>query len=113
MSLVPLATFKQHLRHEADYTDEDATIQVYLDGAEAAVAGFLNRPLVAGGVTPSPGSFELPITPAVTAAVLLLAGHLYANREAVVTGTISTALPLSVQFLLAPHRVWPPDAVDV
>jgi uncharacterized phiE125 gp8 family phage protein len=43
---------------------------------------------------------------AIKAAVLLMVGHLYANREAVVTGTIATALPLSVQGLLAPYRVF-------
>ena len=106
MSLVPLSTFKQHLRHEADYTDEDATIQAYLDGADAAVAGYLCRRLIAADATPAAHSYELPLPPAVVAAILLLGGHLYENREAVVTGTIATALPLSVQFLVAPFRVW-------
>lgn len=111
MSLVPLATFKQHLRHAADYADEDLTIQAYLDGAEGAVAGHLCRTIIASDATPAPGSYELPLPGAVVAAILLMAGHLYANREAVVTGTISTALPMSVQFLLAPYRVWAPDPV--
>lgn len=112
MSLVPLATLKQHLRHEASYTAEDTTIQAYLDGAEAAIAGHLCRPLIASAATPVAGTFELPLNAAVTAAVLLMAGHLYANREAVVVGTISAALPLSVQFLLAPYRVWAPMSVS-
>ena len=38
-------------------------------------------------------------------AVLLLAGHAFSNREAVVTGTIATELPLSVAWLLDPFRV--------
>jgi uncharacterized phiE125 gp8 family phage protein len=32
--------------------------------------------------------------------MMMLIGHLYENREAVVTGTIATDLPMSVQFLL-------------
>lgn len=38
-------------------------------------------------------------------ALRLLLGHLYENREAVVTGTIVTTVPLAVEALLAPHRV--------
>lgn len=39
-------------------------------------------------------------------AALLLAGHWFANREAVVTGTIATELPLGVEWLLHDFRVW-------
>lgn len=39
------------------------------------------------------------------AAVLLLVGHWYENREAVLTGTIATDLPLAVQFILDEFRV--------
>ena len=111
MSLIPLPTLKEHLR--VDSADEDVAIQAYLDGAEGVVSGHLCRPLIAAGATPATGSYELPLPAAVSAAILLMAGHLYANREAVVTGTISTALPLSVQFLLAPYRAWPADPVTV
>lgn len=41
---------------------------------------------------------------ALKAAVLLLAGHWYANREAVVTGTIATELPMAIAALIAPYR---------
>lgn len=108
MSLVPLATLKQHLRHEASYTAEDTTMQAYLDGAEDVVARHLCRPLIASGATPSLGTFELPLPASVTAAILLMAGHLYANREAVVVGVTSSAIPMAVQYLLAPYRVWAP-----
>jgi len=40
----------------------------------------------------------------IKAAILLLVGHWYANREAVVTGTIATQLPMAVDALLAPLR---------
>lgn len=43
---------------------------------------------------------------AIKAAILLMVGHLYANRETVVTGTIATQLPLSVKSLLEPYRVF-------
>jgi uncharacterized phiE125 gp8 family phage protein len=41
---------------------------------------------------------------ALKAAILLLIGHWYANREAVVTGTIATELPISVEALITPYR---------
>lgn len=113
MSLVPLATFKQHLRFESSYNAEDTTMQAYLDAAEDAVAGHMCRPIIASGAAPAVGTYELPLNASVTAAILLLGGHLYANREAVVTGTISTELPMSVKFLLAPYNVWGPAAATV
>ncbi|OZI31737.1 hypothetical protein CAL29_28100 [Bordetella genomosp. 10] len=39
------------------------------------------------------------------AAVRLTLGHLYANREAVITGVTVTELPLGVPDLLRPYRV--------
>lgn len=43
--------------------------------------------------------------PDVRAALLLLIGHLYENREAVVVGTIATDIPFGVELLLAPHVI--------
>lgn len=45
------------------------------------------------------------INPAISAAALLKLGHLFANREEVVTGTIATELPLASKSLLMPYRV--------
>jgi uncharacterized phiE125 gp8 family phage protein len=42
---------------------------------------------------------------AIVAAILLYAGHLYQNREAVKVGEIVTTLPLGVEALLAPFRI--------
>lgn len=41
---------------------------------------------------------------AIKAAILLLVGHLFENREGVVVGTIATEMPLGVSALLAPWR---------
>jgi hypothetical protein len=45
------------------------------------------------------------INAAITAACLLKLGHLFANREEVVTGTIATELPLASKSLLMPYRI--------
>jgi uncharacterized phiE125 gp8 family phage protein len=45
---------------------------------------------------------DIPV--AIIHAVKLLIGHWYANREAVITGTITAQLPISVAALIAPFR---------
>lgn len=47
----------------------------------------------------------LPLPPAIRAAILLLLGHLYENREAINVGNLVTTLPLGVHALLRPYRV--------
>ncbi|HEU0045084.1 head-tail connector protein [Sphingomonas sp.] len=42
--------------------------------------------------------------PELVTAALMLVAHWYQNREAVVTGTIATALPLAVDALISTHR---------
>lgn len=44
------------------------------------------------------------INDAIRAACLLSLGHLYANREDVVTGTITAELPMGSRWLLNPYR---------
>jgi uncharacterized phiE125 gp8 family phage protein len=39
-------------------------------------------------------------------AMRMLAAHFYDNRQAVITGTIATEMPLAVHALLAPYRVY-------
>lgn len=42
----------------------------------------------------------------IRAAILLLVGHLYANREAVVAGTIASEVPFTIKNLLYPFRLY-------
>ena len=44
------------------------------------------------------------IPPSVKAAILLLIGNFYANREPVVTGTITTTLPYSYDYLISLNK---------
>ena len=39
-------------------------------------------------------------------AMLLFVGHLYENRESVITGTIVSEAPQGVEALLLPYKVW-------
>lgn len=47
-----------------------------------------------------PNDVEAPLK----SAILLLAAHLYQNREAVITGANSSALPIGVSVLIASYR---------
>lgn len=50
-------------------------------------------------------AYGMVLNPSIQAACLLKLGHMFANREEVVTGTIATELPLSSQHLLMPYRI--------
>lgn len=54
-------------------------------------------------ITVNAGYEECPAD--VAAAALLIIGHLYEHREAVVIGTISSELPIGVEMLLAPYVI--------
>lgn len=55
-------------------------------------------------VTYVAGVAEADVPAAIKAVILLLVSHWNENREAVLTGTISTSLPLGVDRLLGGHR---------
>ncbi|EKT4484033.1 phage gp6-like head-tail connector protein [Pseudomonas putida] len=50
-------------------------------------------------------SYGMVLNPAIQAACLLKLGHLFSNREEVVTGATAVELPLASQHLLMPHRI--------
>ena len=106
MSIIQLATLKDHLR--VDHTAEDTLIQMYLDAAEQAVARRVQRTLIDADATPAEGSDELPMEWDIQAAALMFAAHLYENRIAVMEGS-AVELPLSFEYLLATHRLWGPE----
>jgi len=105
MSIISLSTAKLHLR--VDGTDEDATIQIYLDASEQIASQYLNRNLYATEMAKGSDDDGLVINDAVKAAVLLQCGTLYANRESVSqqAGNYMVAVPLGFQFLLDPYRL--------
>lgn len=93
--MIDLARVKLHLRVDGD--EEDTVIAGYFEAAKSHVAMHCDRILVEAEPV---GPDEMGLTPDVEQAILLLVGHWYANREAVVIGTISTAVPLAVDRLL-------------
>lgn len=77
--------------------DQDELISGYIAAALAHVEQHCDRRLVEG--EPADDS-EMKLTPDVEQAALMLVAHWYENREAVVTGTIATPIPIGVERLL-------------
>lgn len=104
MSTISLALFKAHINSD-DLVDPDALgglaagtdelLQHYLDAAEAQAVATLGKSLA--DMSPVPADIKH--------AILQLAAHHYANREAVVVGAGVTDLPYGVADILRAHRV--------
>lgn len=93
--MLDMTTVKMHLRVDGD--EEDALIGGYLEAAKAHVEQHCDRQLVdADPVEPE----QMGLTRDVEQAILLLVGHWYSNREAVVVGGAPSAVPLAVDRLL-------------
>lgn len=90
-----LATIKMQTRVDTD--DEDDLIKAYVAAALSHVEQHCDRELVAADPA---GPEQMLLSPDVWQAIYLLVAHWYANREAVVTGTIATNVPLGFERLL-------------
>ncbi|WP_312417760.1 head-tail connector protein [Comamonas sp.] len=99
-----------HLRVEAG--QEDALITLYQGAAEQSAMDYLNRQvfadqaaLDAAVAAETAGANPMVVNYAIKAAMLLILGHLYSNREDVVAGASVVQLPGGARSLLRPHRI--------
>ncbi len=107
ISAEQMAQIKTHLRVDSDA--EDSLIAAYASAAVDYVEKFCDGTLVESLTPPVEGEMpprEILFTSGIWAAMLLLIGHWYANREAVNVGNITSELPLGVEALLMQHRRW-------
>lgn len=88
-SITTLETAKAHLR--VDGNSDDAMIQIYIDAAEAHVNDWCDKGIEPFIAYPAP----------VSAAVLLIVGDLYENREA---QGMQLYRNRTVDYLLQPYR---------
>lgn len=98
---ISLSLAKEHLRVVTD--DEDELIKLYIAAAREYAEKYQNRVFVTDDPdieTEKPGELE-------KAAMLLIIGHLYENRETVNIGNITSELPISAKNLLTYNRRWP------
>lgn len=106
-----LVTMDQARAHVHAFPHDDSQLELYVGAAEQAAQDFLNRRVYADAdalaeavLDGSAGCDPMVVNDAIKAAILLLTGHLFRNREAV-TGESVNELPLGVHALLWPHRV--------
>lgn len=109
MPVISLTTARHHLR---DPDDDDEYLELLIEAAEGQAMDYLNRRFYADKQTMDEavaagdaGDTPMVCNKQIQAACLLILGHLYANREDVVIGTIATELPKGSVALLTPHRV--------
>lgn len=109
MPVIDMSIAREHLR---DPDDDEAYLVALLSAAEDQAAQYLNRRFfgdaqaleeaVANGTA---GDRPILINPSITAACLLILGHLYANREDVAAGTTATEMPMGSRSILQPYRI--------
>ena len=113
MHKAPLLTLEQalaHLRCELDQVHSD-DIALKISAVEILASEHLGRnvyaslnEMAAAVLDGTAGDHPMVCNDLVRAAMLLMLGHLWANREDVITGTIATQLPSGARALLAPLR---------
>ena len=93
--ILTLSEVKTHLRVGSDAT-EDALITTYITAAREYVEGYQNRAFLSSDEAVEAET----MTGIEKAACLLLIGHWYENRQAVVLGTPPSEVPFAVKALL-------------
>lgn len=106
--MIDLDTAKNHCRVELDLTIDDPLIEIYIGAAQRHVENWTRRKLYQTITDPGyeTDPDHLLLDDDIRTAMLLCIGHWYANREGVVVGQVGTALPLAVEALLQPHRIY-------
>lgn len=105
--MLDIATLKKHCRIDAGMTEDDDLLVIYSQAAAQHVADTTDRTLYeAAEDVPADDEYPLVMNDAIRSAILLMVGHWYENREAVIVGTSASELPLAVERLLHPYRVY-------
>lgn len=107
-----ILTIQQAIEHCRADPDADAVmVELYLGAAIDAAQDYLGRKVYANqaeldAAVAAGEAGELPLVAnyAIKAAMLLICGHLFANREDVVVGAQSFAMPNGSRDLLRLHR---------
>lgn len=106
--MIELSTVKEHCRIEPDFVDDDKLLEIYSRAAWRHVEKWTRRTLYTLTTDPGYESDEdrLLFDDDVRAAMLLLIGHWYSNREAVVIGQTPSEVPFAVEALLQPYKIY-------
>lgn len=108
MEFIELSVVRGHCRIDDDFTGDDNLLEIYTGAAARYVETWTRRKLYK--TNDEPGFADDPdrllLDDDIRTAMLLLIGHWYANREAVNIGNITSEIPLAVEALLQPHRIY-------
>lgn len=108
MEFLELSVVRGHCRIDDDFTDDDNLLVIFTGAAARYVQTWTRRTLYK--TSDEPGFDDdvdrLLLNDDIRTAMLLLIGHWYANREAVNIGNITSEVPLAVEALLQPHRIY-------
>ena len=99
MKIVTLEMAKDHLRID-EITHE---LSIYITAAEELAQEFLNRRVYDVSV-PEDDPTGIVANSLITAAILLILGHLYENRETVTDKPLNN-VPMGALSLLQPYRI--------
>lgn len=110
--MLELEIIKRQVRLELDDDTEDDLLETYATAAQRYVENHIGRTLYATAEeipkdeeTGDPtDEHALVLDDDITTAMLLLIGHWFENREAVVIGSTPSELPMAVQALISPYR---------
>jgi hypothetical protein len=107
-AMLDLSLIKSHCRVDPDFTGDDALLTIYAGAAARYVQSWTRRTLYQNATDPGFATDEdaLLLDDDIRAAMLLCIGNWYANREAAVIGDTAVALPLAVEDLLQPYRIY-------
>lgn len=103
MMLISLDLARKHVRAD---DDDDDLLEQYLAAAQQTVVDYLNRPVYLSLTDlkeDTSGREPILVNAAIRAAVLLITGNLYKQRETIVAGISVQEIPLAMD-LLRPHR---------
>ncbi|HBR1194836.1 TPA: phage gp6-like head-tail connector protein [Klebsiella pneumoniae] len=106
--MLELEVVKEHCRVDSDFTGDDALLNLYTGAAARYVETWTRRKLYESEESPGYAEDADSILPGgdVKAAMLLLIGHWYANRETVSVGQTVAEVPFAVEALLQPYRIY-------
>ena len=106
--VLDLDVVKNHCRVEPEFTLDDSLFKIYIGSAKRYVETWTRRTLYLLNTDSGIDTDEnrLLLDDDIRAAMLLLIGNWYANRESVVAGQSVVTLPLAVESLLQPYRIY-------
>ncbi|XBS71154.1 head-tail connector protein [Acerihabitans sp. KWT182] len=108
IATIDLSVVKAHCRIDPEFTGDDPLLTLFTGAAARYVQSSTRRTLYASETDPGFDTDKnaLLLDDDIRMAMLLCIGNWYANREVSVIGDTAVELPLAVDALLQPYRIY-------